>query len=103
MCPGNVVPDASPRIKERNRPVKYNFVTTGGDGATRGGGEGRLGFSRGVFAVIYFLLCDMPLVRINQFSLHFFALIKIRGQNASALAFRATRTRRAARYILCHY
>lgn len=42
MCRENVIQDASPRIKERNRPVKYNFAT-GEGGATR---EGRLSFSR---------------------------------------------------------
>lgn len=59
VCRGDVIPlvqDASLRIKERNRPVKYNFATTDEGGATR---EGRLGFSRGEFAVIYFLLCDI--------------------------------------------
>lgn len=76
------VQDTSPRIKERNRPVKYNFATTGKGGAFR---EGRLCFSRGEFAVIYFLLCDMSLVRINQVSLHFFALIEIRGKTRRLL------------------
>lgn len=82
-APENVVQDASPRIKERNRPVKYNLATAGKGGAIR---EDRLSFvSRGEFAVIYFLLCDMSLVRINQVSLHFFALIEIRGKTRRLL------------------
>ncbi|TGZ46626.1 hypothetical protein DBV15_04035 [Temnothorax longispinosus] len=79
--PGNVVQDASPRIKERNRPVKYNFATTGEGGATR---VGRLSFSR-VNSLFISLLCDTSLVRINQFSLHFFALIEIRGERRRLL------------------
>jgi len=32
---GDVVQDASPRIKEWNKSVRYNFTTTGEGGATR--------------------------------------------------------------------
>lgn len=66
MCTGEC---GSRCVSENQRTgldlVKYNFATTGEGGAIRGWAD--LSFSHGEFAVIYFLLCDMSLVRINQF------------------------------------